>query len=114
MLNDFTRNPSGKFQNFCRMSAVDFELLLNKIGPYIKKVDTNMRESIPVQERLAVTLRYLATGNSFISLSYLLKFSPQTVSRCVEEVCKILIQELKDEIKVNNCIKYYFILNNNH
>ncbi|KAJ8937644.1 hypothetical protein NQ318_002158 [Aromia moschata] len=95
MLEDLRQEPSGYFENFCRISATDFEYLLNKIGPVIAKNDTNMRDSIPVQERLAVTLRFLATGDSFKSLSYLFKFSPQTVSRCVGDVCRALIHELK-------------------
>lgn len=99
-MHDLTIDPSRKFENFCRKSSFDFEFILNKISPYITKVNTNMRECIPIRERLAVTLRFLASGDSFKSLSYLFKFSPQTVSRCVDDVCKALIQELKDEIKV--------------
>jgi hypothetical protein len=102
MLCDLNVDPSRKFENFCRMSSVDFEHILTKICPYISKNDTNMRECIPIKERLAVTLRFLASGDSFKSLSYLFKFSPQTVSRCVADVCKALILELKDEIKVCN------------
>ena len=82
------------------MNAIDFEYLLSTIGPRIAKRDTNMRRCIPVQERLAVALRFLATGDSFISLSYLFKISKESVSICVEEVCLALIKELKDEIKV--------------
>lgn len=88
-------NSTKKFEHICRMSHEDFEYLLNKIIPSISKIDTNMRKCIPIQEKLAVTLRFLASGDSFISLSYMFKFSPQTVSRCVEEVCKTLIKELK-------------------
>ncbi|KAG8238958.1 hypothetical protein J437_LFUL018681, partial [Ladona fulva] len=96
MLSDLRSQPSGRFENFCRMSRVDFECLLRKIGPLIAKRDTNMRESIPIQERLAVTLRFFATGDSYASLSYLFKFSKQTVSRCVDEVCQAIIQELQE------------------
>lgn len=81
MLLDLKQEPSGKFENFCRMSSVDFEFLLNKIGPTIKKSDTNMRKAIPVQERFCVAVRFLATGNSFKSLSYLFKMSPQILMR---------------------------------
>lgn len=49
-------NMLKKFQNFCRMSSIDFEYLLYKIVPYAVKMDINMGESIPIQERLAVTL----------------------------------------------------------
>lgn len=101
MLGDLRREPSSYFENFCRMSPTDFEYLLHKIGPIIAKIDTNMRESIPIQERLAVTLRFLATGDSFTSLSYLFKFSIQTVSRCVQDVCRALNNELMGEIMVS-------------
>ncbi len=100
MLVDLKREPSGKFVNFCRMSAEDFEFLLNKIGPKIMKKDTNMRESIPAQERLAVTLRFLATGDNFRSLGYLFKISHQAISCIVPEVCTAITDALKDEIKV--------------
>lgn len=104
LLDDLRKNPSNKFQNFCRMSATDFEYIIQKIDPIVTKQDTTMRKAIPVQERLAVTLRYLASGDSFKSLSYLFKFSSQTVSRCVQDVCQVLNQELKNEIKVKHIL----------
>ncbi|KAJ8934273.1 hypothetical protein NQ318_005593 [Aromia moschata] len=82
-----------------RMSMCDFEYLLNKLGPYITKKDTPMRKGIPAAERLAVTLRFLATGESFVSLSYLFKMSNQIVSEIVHEVCRAIIKVLKDEIQ---------------
>jgi hypothetical protein len=36
------------FRNFTRMTTSDFELLLQLIGPSIKKQDTNMRQAIPI------------------------------------------------------------------
>lgn len=101
MLSNLNMEPSGNFFNFCRMSAIDFEYFIVQIGPRIAKMDTNMRKCIPVQERLAVALRFLATGDSYASLAYLFKFSPQTVSKCVDEVCAALIDTLKGEIKVS-------------
>ena len=44
------------------MSASDMEELTLRIRPKIVKMDTKMRPAIPVKERLAVTLRFLATG----------------------------------------------------
>ncbi|KAF0713787.1 protein ANTAGONIST OF LIKE HETEROCHROMATIN PROTEIN 1-like [Aphis craccivora] len=75
MLRYLNNEPSGKFENFCRMSASDFEYILNKIGPVITKLDTNLRKAIPAQERFAITLRFLASGDSCVSFSYLFKVS---------------------------------------
>nr|CAH7713811.1 unnamed protein product [Callosobruchus chinensis] len=47
------------------MTAEDFERLIILVGPTISKMDTKFRKAIPVQDRLAITLRFLATGDSF-------------------------------------------------
>ena len=44
------------------MNAHSFNELLCMVKPFISKKDTVMREAIPPGERLALTLRYLATG----------------------------------------------------
>ena len=43
------------------MDVKSFENLLEKVTPLIQKANTRMRKSIPPAERLAVTLRFLAT-----------------------------------------------------
>nr|CAI5863554.1 unnamed protein product [Callosobruchus analis] len=52
------------YKNFLRMSATDFDHLLELISTKLRKKDTRMRKPITLDERLAVTLRYLATGKS--------------------------------------------------
>lgn len=106
-LRELTCEESGEFHNFCRMSIRDFEFLLNRIEPLIKKNDTQMRMAIPPKIRLAITLRYLATGDSYRSLHFLFKVSHQVISVIVPEVCRAIISVLKDQIKVSkkNSIK---------
>jgi hypothetical protein len=58
ILEEVRMDSCADFRNFTRMSASDFELLLQLIGPSIKKEDTNMREAVPISARLAVTLRF--------------------------------------------------------
>nr|CAH7713084.1 unnamed protein product [Callosobruchus chinensis] len=43
-----------------RMTAKDFERLVILVGPKISKMDTKFQKAIPVQDRLAITLRFLA------------------------------------------------------
>ena len=63
LLGEVRMDSCVPFRNFTRMTARDFELLLQMIGPRIKKQDTNMGKAILICTRLAVTLRFLATGD---------------------------------------------------
>lgn len=92
--------PSGEFENFTRMSLSDFEYLLTLISPIISKQDTQLRDSIPAKIRLAITLRFLATGDSYKSLHFLFKVSSQIISKIVPEVCAAINEVLKNEVKV--------------
>lgn len=107
-LRELVAEPSGEFHKFTRMSLMDFEYLLNKISSKISKQDTKLRASIPARIRFAITLRYLATGDSFQSLHFLFKISPQLISQIVLEVCNALNEALKGEIKVNHDINYIY------
>ncbi|CAH1965661.1 unnamed protein product [Acanthoscelides obtectus] len=89
LLADLLKEPSGFFENFFRMSSDDFEILLNMVESYIVKKNTKWRKAIPANERLAITLQFLVTGDSFKSLCYLFKVSSQLISSIVPEVCKI-------------------------
>lgn len=100
-LAELLAEPSGQFDNFTRMSASDFEYLLEKVSPLISKKDTLKRDAIPAKIRLAITLRFLATGDSFDSLHYLFKVSGSIVSKIVPEVCIALNEVLKDQITVS-------------
>ena len=62
------------------MTAVDVEILLQKVGHIIKKEDTRMRDSISPKERLILTLRFLASGKSYHSLMYLFRIPVCTIS----------------------------------
>lgn len=77
----------GSFKNFLRMSSVDFEYLLAAVGQIISKQDTTFRDAIPAREKLAITLRFLASGDSYQSLSYLFKVSKSSISLCIPLVC---------------------------
>lgn len=82
------------------MSYNTFNQLLALIAPKIKKEDTRFRKSIPPNERLALTLRYLATGDSFASLALLFRISKASISSIIPEVCTAIIEELQDYVQV--------------
>nr|CAH7742994.1 unnamed protein product [Callosobruchus chinensis] len=67
------------------MSSENFEILINLIGPKVEEKNTRFREAIPIKERLAITMRFLATGDSYTSLQYLFKVYKQLISWIVLE-----------------------------
>lgn len=70
-------------------------------------MDTQMRDALTPQLKLEVTLRYLATGDSFASLQYLYRVPKCTISNFIPEVCQAIYDALKDFIKVSKYIIIY-------
>jgi hypothetical protein len=52
-----------------------FEDLLQKVSGVIQRSDTVMGEAIPARVKLELVLPYLATGNSYCSLSHFFRVS---------------------------------------
>jgi len=77
------------------MSPSEFEFLINLIGEKNLERDAAFRKAISVQERLALTLCFLASGDSYVSLQYLFKISKQAISCIVLEVCEALVEKLE-------------------
>ena len=72
------------------MSTERMEHLLSLVAPLITKTDTNFRKAISPAQRLVLTLRFLASGDSQISLTYLFHMGKKTVSRVISETCETL------------------------
>ncbi|XP_047112265.1 uncharacterized protein LOC124789022, partial [Schistocerca piceifrons] len=56
-----------------------------------------MREAISPSRRLAVTLRFLATGESFKSLAFSHRIAQPTISNVIVDVCTAICETLKDQ-----------------
>uniref|UniRef100_K1QSK7 Putative nuclease HARBI1 n=1 Tax=Magallana gigas TaxID=29159 RepID=K1QSK7_MAGGI len=82
------------------MTKEDFTEFLVKMSPLIVKKETIMRKSISPAERLSLTLRYLATGERYKSLSYLsylYRIPVPNMSLIIPESCSAIFNRLKDE-----------------
>lgn len=90
--------------NYFRMDKQRFGFLVDLVESRIRKCDTTMRQSIKPSERLAVTLRYLATGESFKSLEFQFRISRTTISDIVVETCLAIFDLLSPGLK--NTIHY--------
>ena len=62
LLQELCLGDELSYRHFLRMDAATFDELLAMVRPHITFRDTNMRKAISPGERLAVTLRFLATG----------------------------------------------------
>ena len=101
IINDLQLDEDFLFGNFTRMSKTNFFSLLKMIEPEIVKQNTKFREAVPPNIKLLITLRYLATGDSFSSLMYLFRVSKQYISAMLPVVLKAIVKALKKYIKVS-------------
>ena len=62
LIRELQLEDAQQFRNFTRLSAAEVQSLVNMLGPMIGKQDTAMRNAISVEERVIVTLCFLATG----------------------------------------------------
>ncbi|KAK9711270.1 hypothetical protein QE152_g25557 [Popillia japonica] len=74
-----------------------FNKLLAMITRKIIKQDTIMRQSIPPEERLTATLRFLATGRSLQDLKFTTGIGVSTLCNLIPETCQAIYESLKAE-----------------
>lgn len=60
----------GSFRNYVRLTKDQFDEVVERVTPFIERTCTNFRTAISPGERVAVTLRFLATG-AYINTSYI-------------------------------------------
>ncbi|XP_049917812.1 molybdenum cofactor biosynthesis protein 1 isoform X2 [Epinephelus moara] len=91
------RLDAERFQRYTRLTTAQFDGLLARIGGRIARLDTNYRHSIPPAERLAICLRYLATGDSYRTIASSFCVGVSTVSMIVPEVASAIWDSLMGE-----------------
>ncbi|XP_067946400.1 putative nuclease HARBI1 [Watersipora subatra] len=87
-------NRVGTFRNYFRMTRKQFDMILKKVEPLIAKENTALRVSISAEQRLMVTLRYLATGTSMTQLHYDWCISVASLSAIIPETCHAIYTSL--------------------
>jgi len=108
LLQELKEEDPETYRNVLRMTAPQFQELLELVEPLIKKQDTVFRQAIPCKTKLEITLRYLATGDSFRSLALLFRVPHNSISVFLPEVLSAIYEVLQPFIKVSNIIQTYF------
>ena len=62
LLKELENEDQKSLKNFLRMDKQAFLDIVKRIRPFVQKQNTWWRPAISVEERLALTLRFLATG----------------------------------------------------
>ncbi|KOB71283.1 putative nuclease HARBI1 [Operophtera brumata] len=96
LINELRFSPTD-YENYLRMDEKLYLKLLSLITPLIQRQDTVMRKAISAHERLAVTLRFLATGRTYECLKYSAIISPQALGRIIPETCDAIYEVLKED-----------------
>ncbi|XP_056401016.1 uncharacterized protein LOC130294893 [Hyla sarda] len=89
------RRYLDKFYNFVRMPMEAFDNLLAIVGPHLQRSHTHLHKAISPMERLLITLRFLATGESYASLHLQFRVGKSTISSIVKETCTMIWQYMQ-------------------
>ena len=78
------------FFKYFRMTPSRFDHLLSLIGTALYRKGTVMRSPVSPGERLAVTLRFLATGDSMQTTAFSYRLGHSTVCRIIDDTCEAI------------------------
>ena len=98
LLTELHMEDERGYKNYLRITPDLFHEMVKKVTPRLQKQSTFMREPLQVGLKLVVTLRYLATGNSYPSLQFSFRVEASTNCKFVPEVCRAIIEVYKDEV----------------
>ena len=98
LLNELHKEDLQGYKNYLRITPELFQEMVTKLTPYLKKKKTKLREPLQVGLKLAVTLRYLATGNSYASLQYSFRVQKSTICRFIPQVCLAIYKVYKKDV----------------
>uniref|UniRef100_A0A915E977 DDE Tnp4 domain-containing protein n=1 Tax=Ditylenchus dipsaci TaxID=166011 RepID=A0A915E977_9BILA len=89
------KQHAEKFHSYMRMNLSEFNNLLAVVTPWLTR--RSIRTPINPEERLMLTLRFLATGEAFRSLSFQFRLGISTVSKIVASTCCAIFNALKTD-----------------
>ncbi|XP_018404639.1 PREDICTED: uncharacterized protein LOC108781195, partial [Cyphomyrmex costatus] len=86
------KEDEDMFFRYTRMDVPTFYELLRLVSPFLQK--RSIRASICPEQRLAITLRYLATGDQMLSVALAYRVGESTAHIIVKETCSIIANVL--------------------
>ena len=97
LIQEMRLSDHDSFYKYFRMMPSRFDHLLSLVGPAITHQKTNFRSPVPPGERLAVTLRYLATRDSMQTIAFSYRLGHSIVCNTIEDTCDAIWDALASE-----------------
>ncbi len=86
------------FRNYTHMDPDMFFEMVDRLSPRIEKQDTWYQKALQPGLKVAITLQYLAKGDSYHSLMYNFRVAHNTISSIVRDVCQAIIYGYAREV----------------
>jgi len=99
LMQELMRESRGDFKFFLRMEPEMFRDMLDRVAQRIEETQES-RPPLSPGLKLAITIRFLSTGNSYHSLAFNFRVAHNTISRFVPEVCDAIVIEFEDDVFV--------------
>jgi hypothetical protein len=93
LLKELQLESPEDFKGYMRMEPAMFHEILMRVAPRITKEDTNYRKALEPGLKLAITLRFLASGDSYRSLKFNFRVSHNAIGKFIPEVCQAIFEE---------------------
>lgn len=98
LLHELRLEDPASYRNFLRVDHETFLMLLHRLEGNLTKMTTRCRAPVTPALKLALTLRYLATGSSYRSLMYGFRVAHNTISGIVADVCQAIVDVFEAEV----------------
>ena len=86
------------YRNFIQMPPELYQELEQRITAEFQRDRTLMRDPMSPGVKLTVTLRHLATGDSYTTLQYAFRVASPTIEKFVPEVCDAITSAYRDQV----------------
>ncbi len=97
LMRELEAEDPPAYRNFIRCDPLFFKELVERLAPRIRRKPNNWRKPLQPGLMVAITLRYLATGQSYHDLMFDFRVAHNTISNVVREVLQAIIDEYLDE-----------------
>lgn len=97
LLPTLQEHDPQSYRYYLRVDPDFFNDMLQRVGPHITHQDTNWKKALEPGLRLAITLRFMATGEAYKSLAMNFRVGPNTICKLIPETCEAIIKEYLDE-----------------